>query len=216
MQKCLFYLIIAMLAILLPLTDLTAQDAKDIVLPSPSKTGGLPLMDALNARSSCREFSSKELSQQELSDLLWAADGINRPESGKRTAPTAMNWQDLDIYVVLPAGIYLYLPKENILKLKKSGNYMVNTGKQDFVGNAALNLVFVSDLSKMVNAKNEDKILYAGIHAGAVTQNVYLYCASVGLNTVTRRSIDIEKLTAILELSKAQMIVLAQTVGYKP
>jgi SagB-type dehydrogenase family enzyme len=216
MQKCLFNLILAMLTIILPLTDITAQDAKDIILPTPSKTGGKPLMDALNARSSSRDFSSKELSQQELSDLLWAADGINRPESGKRTAPTAMNWQDLDIYVVLPSGIYLYLPKENMLKLKKTGNYMKNTGKQDFVENAALNLVYVSDLSKMKDAKKEDKVLYAGIHTGAVTQNVYLYCASVGLNTVTRRFIDFEKLTSIMELTSDQMIVLSQTVGFKP
>jgi len=216
MKKTIINIALVAITSIMPLTNLFAQELKDIILPAPSKTGGKPLMDALNARSSSREFSSKELTQQELSDLLWAADGINRPESGKRTAPSAMNWQDMDIYVVLPSGIFLYMPKENILKLKKAGNYMKNAGKQDFVENAALNLVFVSDLSKMKDAKKEDKILYAGIHAGAVTQNVYLYCASAGLNTVTRRSIDIEKLSSIMELSSDQVIVLAQTVGYKP
>jgi SagB-type dehydrogenase family enzyme len=145
---------------------------------------------------------------------LWAADGINRPESGKRTAPTAMNWQDLDVYVVIPSGIFLYMPKEEKLKLIKSGNYMKDCGKQDFVDDAALNLVFVSDLSKMKGAKNEDKMLYAGIHAGAVSQNVYLYCASAGLNTVTRRYMDIEKLSKIMELPVDQVIILSQTVGY--
>lgn len=118
-QKFLNEIILVLLILLLPLTVIRAQEVKNIILPSPVKTGGKPLMDALNLRSSARDFSSTELTLQELSDLLWAADGINRPESGKRTAPTAMNVQDVEVYVILPSGIYLYMPKENILYLKK-------------------------------------------------------------------------------------------------
>jgi len=198
-------------------SNVFSQGAKDIKLPAPVKTGGKPLMEALNARSSAREFSAKELSMQMLSDLLWAADGINRPDVDKRTAPTAMNWQDMDIYVILRLGIYKYMAKENNLKLVKTGNFMKNAGKQDFVEKAALNLVFVSNTSKMAKTTtNEDKILFAGIHSGCIIQNVYLYCASVGLNTVTRRNIDLVELKKTMELSADDMIVTSQTIGYKP
>ena len=207
--------LIALIAISLNV-QVFAQNAKDITLPAPNKNGGKPLMEALNARSSAREFSAKELSMQEISDLLWAADGVNRAESGKRTAPTAMNWQDTDIYLVIRSGIYLYLPKEHKLLLKKEGDFMKATGKQPFVANAALNLVFVANLTKMKDAKESDKLLFAGIHTGCISQNVYLYCASVGLNTVTRRMIDIEELSKTIGLSKDEIITLSQTVGFKP
>lgn len=198
-------------------SNVFSQDAKDINLPSPVKTGGKPLMEALNARQSAREFSAKELSMQMLSDLLWAADGINRPDVDKRTAPTAMNWQDMEVYVILRSGIYKYMAKENNLKLIKTGNYMKNAGKQDYVEKAALNLVFVSNTSKMAKATtNDDKILFAGIHTGCIVQNVYLYCASVGLNTVTRRNIDLVELKKTMELSAEYMIVTSQTIGFKP
>jgi SagB-type dehydrogenase family enzyme len=216
MYKLISLLIVIPFSFLLFKTQTFSQGIKDIELPMASKSGGKPLMDALNARSSAREFSSKELPLQELSDLLWAADGINRPELNKRTAPTAMNWQDTDIFIILRSGIYLYLPIEHKLKLRKAGNYMKFAGKQDFVENAALNLVFVSDFSKMKSSSDEDKILFAGIHTGCISQNVYLFCASAGLNTVTRRLIDIEKLSSIMELSSTEKIILSQSVGYKP
>lgn len=192
------------------------QEMKDIELPLPLKTGGKPLMDALSQRASNREFSPRELSLNHLSGLLWAAYGINRPESGKHTIPTARNWQDMEVYAVLPSGIFLYQPLENKLKCIKTGNFMKETGMQDFVAKAPVNLVFVSDLSKMENTAPENKSIYAGIHAGAIAQNVYLYCASEGLNTVTRRAVDIAALAAIMGLPDSKMIVLAQTVGYKP
>ena len=195
--------------------NVKAQENKDIKLPAAVKTGGKPLMEALNKRASERVFSAKELSMKELSDLLWAADGINRPETGKRTAPTAMNWQDMEIYVILKTGIYKYNPKNHLLELIKTGNFMKYAGKQDFVENAALNLVMVSDTSKMKNAANEDRLLYAGIHAGAIVQNIYLYCASTELNTVTRRYVDIPELAKIIGLPQNKMIVITQTVGYK-
>ena len=100
--------------------NVIAQEIKDIKLPAAIKSGGKPLMEALNNRASERVFSAKELNMQELSDLLWAADGINRPESGKRTAPTAMNWQDMEIYVILKTGIYKYNPKDHLLEFIKA------------------------------------------------------------------------------------------------
>lgn len=195
--------------------NVKAQENKDIKLPAAIKSGGKPLMEALNKRASERVFSAKELSMQELSDLLWAADGINRQETGKRTAPTAMNWQDMEIYVILKTGIYKYNPKDHLLEFIKAGNFMKYAGKQDFVENAALNLVMVSDTSKMKNTANEDRLLYAGIHAGAIVQNIYLYCASTELNTVTRRYVDIPELAKIIGLPQNKMIVITQTVGYK-
>jgi SagB-type dehydrogenase family enzyme len=216
MKLTLFNLMIAVLGILFSYYNSYSQNESDIILPTPVKNGGKPLMDALNARSSAREFSAKELSKQELSDLLWAANGINRPETGKKTAPTARNWQDTEVWLILRSGIYQYLPKEHKLILKKTGNYMKNTGKQDFVENAALNLVYICDTSKMETDSKDDKLLYAGIHTGCIVQNVYLWCASAGLNTVTRRFVDIESLHKVMELNKEQMIILAQTVGFKP
>ncbi|HPG57709.1 MAG TPA: SagB/ThcOx family dehydrogenase [Candidatus Wallbacteria bacterium] len=196
---------------------LLSRGLKDIKLPAPVKSGGMPLMEAFNLRSSAREFSSKDLPEQVLSDLLWAACGINRPESGKKTAPTARNWQDTDIFVFLGSGIYLYEAGEHKLKFIRSGNHIKATGRQEFVEKAALSLVFVSDFSKMdKKAVREDKMMYAGIHAGCITQNVYLYCASAGLNTVTRRMMDFEALASLMKLSADQTIVLAQSIGYRP
>jgi SagB-type dehydrogenase family enzyme len=216
MKLSLFHIMIAVLGLIFTYYNSYSEPEGEIILPAPAKSGGKPLMDALNARSSAREFSSKELSKQELSDLLWAANGINRPEIGKRTAPTARNWQDTEVWLVLRSGIYQYLPKEHKLILKKTGNYMKNTGKQDFVENAALNLVYVCDTSKMETDSKDDKLVYAGIHTGCIVQNVYLWCASAGLNTVTRRFVDIGSLHKDMELRKEQMIILAQTVGFKP
>lgn len=224
MKKILVYSIILILIMALPAFAgeaidklLSSRGLKDIKLPAPVKTGGLPLMDAFNLRSSAREFSSNELPAQVLSDLLWAACGINRSDSGKKTAPTARNWQDTDIYVFTHSGIYLYEAKEHKLKFIRNGNHLKATGKQDFVEKAGLSLVFVSDFSKMdKQTAREDKMMYAGVHAGCITQNVYLYCASAGLNTVTRRIMDFEALAPLMGLLADQTIILAQSVGYRP
>jgi len=193
-----------------------AQPGGDIILPEPDKSGGLPLMQALALRKSSREFSPKELSLQTLSDLLWATNGLNRPGEGKHTAPTARNFQDTEVYVILHHGLYFYEAFDNKLKLLKAGDFMKASGKQDFVGGAALNLVFVSDFAKLGDLPEADKLLYAGIHAGCMAQNAYLYCASAGLHTVTRRYMDVEGLSAVMELTPDKRIILAQTVGYRP
>lgn len=180
--------------------------AQDIQLPTPVKTGGKPLMQALSERKSTRSFQDKALSNQMLSDLLWAANGFNRPD--KRTAPTANNRQELDLYVALKSGIYLYDAKANKLKLIKKGDFRKNTGMQDYVATAPLNVIFVSDLAKSSSEQ------YAYTDCGFVAQNIYLYCASAGLGAVVRGSFDKNELAKLLNLTGKQQVMLTQSVGF--
>jgi SagB-type dehydrogenase family enzyme len=191
-----------------------AGDLADLPLPAPRMEGGKPLMQALKERRSGREFSTKNLPAQVLSDLLWAAAGINRPDSGKRTAPSARNWQEVDVYVVLEEGVYIYDAKANKLKAFLKGDLRAVTGKQKFVGTAPLNLLFVADALKMQGAAPEDQNLYASADAAFISENVYLFCASEGLATVVRGSVDREAVKKALNLSATQKVVFAQTVGY--
>lgn len=190
-----------------------AQDLKLIKLPPPQTSGGRPLMQVLNERKSTREFGAGTLSPQTLSNLLWAAFGINRPD-GRRTAPSAMNWQEVDIYVATPEGIYLYDAKANTLNPAVSGDHRVATGTQSFVKDAAVNLVYVADFSRIAAQANPDAEMYAAADVGFIAQNVYLYCASEGLATVVRASIDKPALAKTLSLRPNQKIILAQSVGY--
>ena len=147
-------------------------------------------MQALNERQSQRSYSARELPDQVLSNLLWAAFGINRPDSGKRTAPSAVNWQEIDIYVATAHGLYIYEEKNHVLEPVLAKDIRAMTGKQDFVKDAAVNLVFVADLSKMGGSSDEDKERTAFADTGFISQNVYLFCASEGLATVVRGLID--------------------------
>jgi SagB-type dehydrogenase family enzyme len=187
--------------------------AQNLDLPAPQKTGGLPLMDTLAKRSTGREFDSKELPPQQLSSLLWACFGINRPD-GKRTAPSAKNNQETDIYVVLKDGAYVYDAKSNKLNLAAKGDLRRLAGTQDFATNAPVTLVFVANGAKMGNWTNEEKRDFANIDAGYISQNAYLFCASEGLATCARASVDRKALGMKLNLRPDQMIVLAQSVGY--
>ncbi len=191
-----------------------ADDLKSIQLPPAQSDIGKPLMQALKLRQSSRSFDSKPLPRQELSNLLWAADGINRSDSGKRTAPSAMNWQEVDVYVALPEGLYLYLAKTNTLEPVVGKDLREATGKQDFVKDAPLNLVYVVDMARIKNASDDDKRLYSSADVGFIAQNVYLYCASQGLAVVVRGSIDRTALSQSMKLRPDQRIILAQTVGY--
>ena len=186
---------------------------KTIKLPEPQIDGGKPLMQALHDRKSSREFSEKEIPVQVLSNLLWAGFGINRTETGGRTAPSPVNVQDIDIYVALKDGLYLYVAKTHELELVIDKDLRADTGKQPFVGIAPLNLVYVSDYSKMEKFKGSED-LYAGVDTGAIVQNVYLYCASEGLATVVRGMLDRDALAKKMNLRENQKIILAQTVGY--
>jgi nitroreductase len=191
-----------------------AQSPKPIQLLAPEVETGKPLMKALKLRQSARTFDTRALSLQDLSNLLWAADGINRPESGKRTAPSAMNWQEIDIYVALPEAMYLLDAKANVLNPVVAKDLRELTGKQPYVKDAPLNLVYVADAKRMKNANVEDQNLFSAADAGFIAQNVYLYCASQGLAVVVRGMIDRPALAKALNLRPEQKIILAQTVGY--
>ncbi|OGV45940.1 MAG: nitroreductase [Lentisphaerae bacterium GWF2_57_35] len=190
------------------------SSAQDISLPEPRMEGGKPLLEVLKNRQSSREFSPEKIPQQTLSDLLWAAAGINRPASGQRTAPSARNWQEVEVYAVMEEGAYLYDAKAHRLKAVGEGDLRPLTGKQDFVATAPLNLVYVADTKKMKGVSSEDQPLYSGADTGFISQNVYLFCASEGLATVVRGMVDREALGAALKLSKSKKITLVQSVGY--
>jgi SagB-type dehydrogenase family enzyme len=190
-----------------------AQEPQPVQLPEPRTDGGRPLMQVLKERKSVRTFSSRELSDQILSDLLWAAFGVNRPD-GKRTAPSAMNRQEIEIYVVTAKGTWLYDAKAQSLKPVAAGDLRSLAGTQEWVKDAPLNLVYVADTARMDGDNDEAKTLYSGADTGFIAQNVYLYCASEGLGTVVRASVDRPALAKALGLRPEQRIILAQTVGY--
>ncbi len=200
-------------------SSIMAQDLPPIELPAPDTTGGKPLMQVLHDRHTTREFAADTLPLPLLSNLLWAAGGINRPESGKRTAPSAMNWQEIDIYVVRADGVHRYDPKAHTLVPVLTGDIRGQTGMQPFVKDAPINLIFVADFTRMGDpAANDDerrsKERYAAADAAFMCQNVYLFCASEGLATVVRGSVDREALGKTLNLPETQQVVFAQTVGY--
>jgi len=185
-----------------------------IVLPPAQQRGGMPLMEALKLRHSTREFSAREVPLAVLSNLLWAAFGINRAQGHKRTAPSAHDWEEMDVYAATAGGLYVYDAKAHALKHVLSRDLRAQTGVQPYVGAAPLNLVYVADLSRMTEASPEDKQWYSGPDAGFVAQNVYLFCASEGLATVVRGLVDRPALAKAMGLRPEQQIVLAQSVGY--
>jgi len=186
---------------------------QQVQLPKPDTTGGKPLMQVLKERKTSRSFDSKPLSQQVLSNLLWAAFGINRPD-GHRTAPSAMNWQEIGVYVATQDGLFIYDAKSNSLEQVLKEDIRGKTGTQSFVKDAPVDIVYVSDLSKTGHASPEDQALYTGADCGFIAQNVYLYCASEGLACVVRGSIDRPALAKAMNLKDDQKIILSQTVGY--
>lgn len=191
-----------------------AQELSPIQLLKPQTEGGRPLMQVLKDRKTSRAFSSEKLPQQVLSNLLWAAFGINRPDSGRRTAPSALNWQEIDLYVVLPEGAYLYDAKNHLLKPVSQGDFRAITGRQPFVREAPVNIIYVADFGKTGQAPHDEKELYSAADTGVIVQNVYLYCASEGLATGVRAYIDKPVLSKTLQLRPEQKIILAQSVGY--
>ena len=186
--------------------------AADLALPAPVKTGGAPLMQVLGARRSARDYKPGELSRETLSSLLWAADGVNSPD-GRRTAPTGLNVQDIDIYVMLPDGVYRYDAKAHALVSVNPGDHRTAAGRQDFSHTAPLNLFYVQNLPRAMKADETNTARHGGIHTGAIMQNVYLFCAQEGLGCVARDYIDRAVLTKALKLNDNQRIILGQTVG---
>lgn len=208
-------LVVVSVSLVISAQSVWAEDLQPITLPAPRMEGGKPLMQALKERQTIREFSPTALPAQVMADLLWAGFGINRPENAHRTAPSAMNSQEVDIYVATVQGVYVYDAKGNQLVPVAATDVREQTGRQEFVKVAPVELIFVADLARMVKPKPEDKERYATIDTGYISQNVYLYCASAGLATVVHE-LDREKkeLRDALRLKPEQKIIIAQAVGY--
>jgi len=190
-----------------------ADEAKAIALPPPRSKGGKPLIEALALRRSTREYSDRSIPSQVLSDLLWAAFGVNRP-SGDRTAPYWRHIMVIDVYAALADGVWLYEPKQHALLPHLPADIRAQTGQQDFVGTAPLNLIYVAHGERMEDISPQDRRLYASVDTGFIGQNVYLFCASEGLATVFRGAVDYAKLDRTMQLGKDQFVTFAQTVGY--
>jgi SagB-type dehydrogenase family enzyme len=211
MKKTLAFLSFAIIAL-----SISAQDAKTIILNPPDTKRGLPVMTALSLRASATEFDTTSLNLQDMSDLLWAANGINRPESGKRTAPSARNWQDIDVYVVMKSGAYLYNPNKHCLDFITGGDHRaLVAGRQENFAVAPLFCVMVSDFSRFSSGDDSSKMVIAAYDAGIVSQNISIFCASVGFDTRVRATMDQEKLREILQLKDSQHLMLNNPVGYK-
>jgi SagB-type dehydrogenase family enzyme len=186
-----------------------------ILLPQPQKSGGMPLMDALSNRCSSRSFSTKELSLQTISNLLWAACGVNRPKNGLRTAPSAVNWQEIEIYISLKNGVFLYNPTENILEPYMDSDIREFTGRQPFVSSAPLCLVYVVDFNRILDRTDEMKHWYSAADSAFIAQNVYLFCASENLANVVIGAVDKSELKRIMKLPEQKYVTLCHCIGYQ-
>jgi nitroreductase len=188
-----------------------AVSAADLKLPAPQTTGGRPLMEALNQRRTTREFRREELPPQVLSNLLWAAFGINRPE-GKRTAPSAWNQQEIDLYVFTDAGVFLYDAKPHALRRVFEGDRREWAGKE--FASAPVTIVFIADFARAGQSEAKDRLFYSAVNTGYISQNVYLFCASEGLATVAHDAADKAAMAKRLNLRAGQFVILSQAVGY--
>ena len=189
-----------------------AQDAKTIKLPEPKMDGGKPLMEVLKERKTIRSFSTEKLSDQVLSNLLWAAWGVNRPD-GRRTSPSASNMQEIEIYVAKEDGLYLFDAKEHSLELVLEEDLREKTGTQKFVKEVPVNLVYVADFARM-KLTGQMKEFYSAADTGFISQNVYLFCTSEGLGTVVRGLVNRKALGEAMKLRPDQRVILSQSVGY--
>lgn len=189
-----------------------ALSAQDLKLPPPDTKGGKPLMQCMALRKSSRNFSSRALPAQILSNIFYAADGITR-EDGRKTVPTARNAQNQLIYAATADGTWIYLPKSNTLKRISSKDIRALCGKQKFHAKAPLVLIYVAEPEKVGNTREQQQN-YAANHAGYSSQNVYLYAASEGLATVVCAMVDRKALAAALNLPAGQQIMYSQPIGY--
>jgi hypothetical protein len=191
-----------------------ARSQEAIKLPAPETSGGMPLMDALTKRRSTRLYGDQGLSPQQLSNLLWAAFGINRPESGGRTAPSWRGSNEIDIYVAMPDGVRVYDVKANELRTVFGGDIRSGTANVPFVRNAPIVLIYVADRTRMAKASDEDHIQNAHVDAAIIAQNVYLFAASAGLGTVILGNVDRKSLSQTLKLRDNQILTYSQPVGH--
>ena len=207
---CFFFIVILFVTI-----AFASQDSLVTPLPKPQLEKGKPMMQVLKDRKSSRVFDTKPLPRQELANLLWAAFGVNRPDKDGRTAPSAMDMQEIDVYAALADGLFLYEAKSHSLKKIFGKDIRELTGNQPFVKDAPLNIVLVADYSRTGKmADPSAKKFYAAADAAYISQNIYFYCASEGLATVVRGYVDKAGLAAAMHLKPEQEVIFAQTVGY--
>lgn len=190
-----------------------AGSPAEIALPKPELRSGLALMAALSFRRSVREFTDEALDERQLGELLWAADGVNRTATGGRTAPSPHGVQEIEIYAALPQGVYRYEPRTHTLRLRHAVDARNLTGYQDFVGRAPLDLIYVVDYGRLLDVEPQRRDIFSAVTAGAIAQNVYLYCASSGLGTVLRGWLNRRNLAEAIGLNEDEVPILAQTVG---
>ena len=207
MKKLVFNIILIFSVI----NSVLAQELSSIKLNNPNTKRGLPVMEALSQRASVKEWSEKKLNLQDLSDLLWASNGINRPDESKRTAASALNAQDVDVYVVMEEGSYLYDAKMQELTAVAKGDFREATGKTT----APVVIVLVSDISRFKSGEVASKLNWAALDIGIVSQNIALFCAGTGLKTRPRVSMDVAKIKSVLKLSDSQYPMLNHPVGYE-
>ena len=201
-----------LVAALLAIATVAAQTG-DVILPAPQTDGGKPLLQALKERRTTRSFAEQPLAPQQLSNLLWAAFGINRPD-GHRTAPSARNWQEIDLYVALADGLYVYDAKGHALRRVLAQDVRALAGTHAHVREAPLTLIYVADEQRMGRIDDEARRTYAAADTGFIAQNVYLFCASEGLGSVVFASIDRDRFAQAVGLRPEQRITLAQSVGF--
>lgn len=193
---------------------MAADAAKEIVLPQPVKTGGMSLNDALAGRKTVRDYAAgRTFSPAQLSNLLWAATGVNRAD-GRLTAPTARNWQEISLYVAMPQGVYFYDVWNHKLVPVLAQDIRVRTGSQPFVGKDTIEIVMVADYAKMVGCAPDMLVSYSWIDSGYISQNLYLHAAANGLGTVVRGMTPRDELAKMLKLTKDQHVTVTQTVGF--
>jgi nitroreductase len=230
-------LFLVSLFFLLALTSAQPQELKTIKLNEPNKKRGLPVMEALSVRASVTEWSDKDVSLQDLSDLLWAANGVNRPEIKKRTASSAMNAQDVDIYVFMKDGVYLYDAFNQALSPVVAGDLRSEIGMAPRGGPrgapgakpelppgpkpgggqpspAPIQLMLISDISRFRGGTPEVKLEWAAIDTGIVSQNIALFCAATGMATRPRASFSKDKIKSLLKLNDTQYPLLNHPIGY--
>ena len=207
-------IVLVLTAALLTLPYVSSQELQVIKLGGPNKSRGSAVMKALSERHSERAYDAKDISLQDLSDLLWAANGVNRSD-GRRTAQSAMNRQEIDVYVIRKDGAYLYDAGNHALKPVAPGDYRkAVAGGQDFAASAPVCIVLVANLEKLGNASDENTRLLAAMDAGIVCQNINVFCSAAGLSTVPRASMDKNELKKALKLSDTQLLTLNNPVGY--
>ncbi len=190
------------------------QISVEIKLPAPNNNRGTSLMNALTQRASFRSWAEKEMDKQDISDLLWAANGINRPEKGLRTAPSAHNAQDIDIFLFSKERIYLYNPEQHSLITLKTGDFRSQIGRQNYVGKAPISLILVSDIRRFKKSDTGLCLNWAALDAGMISQNISLFCAATDMGTVPRTFFNDGQLRKLLALKNTQHIMIHHPVGY--